>query len=134
MNGSFFIERSVRHLGTKMEKWYNPGTGSISCGFSATGNPPQSWLPHTPPSFYLAEIHGLALAYLATPPSSHHTHGFNNKALLPLHDSLWHSFRTNQLTLPWLVQMEYRAAIRHLFRCMQACGQPLQLRHILSHM
>jgi len=67
---------------------YNPGTGSVSCGFSATGSPPQSWnfapSPHTPPSSYLAEIHGLALAYLATPPSSTHIHGFDNKALLPL--------------------------------------------------
>ena len=117
---------------------YNPVTGSVSCGFSATGNPPQSWnfasSPHTPPSSYLAEIHGLALAYLATPPSTHHTHGFDNKALLPLHNSLWHSLRTNQLTLPWLVQMKYRAAIRHLFRCIQTRGQPLHLRHILSHM
>ena len=117
---------------------FNPGTGSISCGFSATGNPPQSWnfapSPHTPPSSYLAEIHCLALAYLATPPSSQLIHGFDNKALLPLHDSLCHSLHASQLTPPWLIQTKYRAAIRHLFRCMQTRGQPFKLRHILSHM
>jgi hypothetical protein len=117
---------------------FNPGTGSISCDFSATGNPPQSWnfapSPHTPPFSYLAEIHGLALAYLATPPSLHHTHGLDNKALLPLHDPLWHFLYANQLTPQWLIQTMYRAAIRHLFRCTQTRGQPLKLRHILSHM
>jgi hypothetical protein len=33
------------------DRSYNPGTGSVSCGFSATGNRPQSWnfapSPHT---------------------------------------------------------------------------------------
>ena len=117
---------------------YNPHTGSISCGFSATGNRPQSWSfapsPHTPPSSYLAEIHGLALAYLATPPSTQHIHGFDNKALLPLHNSLWQSIQLNQQSPLWLTQAKYRASIRHLLQCMKTRAQPLELRHILSHM
>ena len=117
---------------------YNPETGSVACGFSATGNTPQSWSfapsPHTPPSSYLAEIHGLALAYLATPPSVTHIHGFDNKALLPLHTSLWTAINTNDLRPSWLTQTKYRASIRHLLRCIQTRGSPLSLRHILSHM
>jgi hypothetical protein len=66
--------------------------------------------PHRiPPSSYLAEIHGLALAYLATPPSSQHIHGFDNKTLFPLHDSLWQSLHANQLTPPWLIHAKYSA-------------------------
>ena len=117
---------------------YNPRTGSVACGFSATGNAPQSWnfapSPHTPPSSYLAEIHGLALAYLATPLSTTHTHGFDNKALLPLHTSLWTAIKSNDLRPPWLTQTKYRASIRHLLRCIQTRGVPLVLRHVLSHM
>ena len=67
---------------------YNPDTGSVSCGFSATGS----------------------------------------------HDSLWCSIKAKQLSPPWLIQAKYRAAIRHLLRCMQTRDQPLKLRHILSHM
>jgi hypothetical protein len=40
----------------------------------------------------------------------------------------------NQQSPPWLTQAKYRAAIHHLLRCMQTRGQPLKLRHILSHM
>ena len=117
---------------------YNPVTGSVACGFSATGNVPQSWSfassPHTPPSSYLAEIHGLALAYLATPASATHIHGFDNKALLPLHTALWNTIDTNDQRPSWLTQTKYRASIRHLLRCMQTRGSPLHIRHILSHM
>jgi len=74
------------------------------------------------------------MAYLATPPSTTHTHGFDNKALLPLHTSLWAAIHTDNLRPAWLTQTKYRASIRHLIRCMQARGTPMVLRHILSHM
>ena len=114
---------------------YNPGTGSVSCGFSATGNRPQAW------NFAPSPTHtNLILPGRNSRPSpglschtafhTTHTHGFDNKALLPFHNSLWQSIQTNQQSPPWLTQAKYRAVIRDLLRCMQTRGQPLKLRHI----
>ena len=63
-----------------------------------------------------------------------HTHGFDNKALLPLHTALWAAISTDNLRPARLTQTKYRASIRHLIRCMQARGAPMVLRPILSHM
>ena len=78
-------------------------------------------------------MHGLALAYLP-PPHLPRTHGFDSKALLPLHTSFWTAIRINNLRPPWLTHTKYRASIRHLLSFMQTRGSPMVVRHILSHM
>jgi hypothetical protein len=106
-------------------------------------SPSQSWnfapSPHTPPSSYLAEIHGLALAYLATPPHLHNTH--TDLTTRPCSHYTTHcgnqfsqinSHHHGSHRLTYTEQLF--VIIRHLLQCMKTRAQSLKLRHILSHM